>query len=89
MLLALHFQSKQMMHLVTYKHGAYTSFIHRLSALVFKVNLFNIDIKFVQLYSMLFVSIIVDTVKHVGDSCLLCKSDLEYKTAVIMWPLNF
>ena len=49
----------------------------------------NIDIKFVQLYSMLFVSIIVDTVKHVGDSCLLCKSDLEYKTAVIMWPLNF
>ena len=78
-----------MMHLVTYKHGAYIYFIHLNSALICKVNPCNIDIKFVQLYSMLFVSIIVDTVRHVGDSCLLCKSDLEYKTAVIMWPLNF
>ena len=77
-----------MMHLVTYKHGAYTSF-HLNSALVYNVNPCNIDIKFVQLHSMLFVSIIVDSVRHLGGSCLLCKSDLGYNTAVIMWPLNF
>ena len=78
-----------MMRLVTYKHGAYTSFIHLSSALVCKVNPYNIDIKFVQLHCMFFVSIIVDSVRHVGGSCLLCKSDLEYNTTVIMWPLNF
>ena len=78
-----------MMHLVTYKHRAYTSFIHLNSALVCKENLCNIDIKIVQLHSMPFVSIIVDSVRDIGGSCLLCKSDIEYNTAVIMWPLNF
>ena len=53
------------------------------SALVCKGNLFSTYIKFEQLYSMLFVSIIVDSVKHVGGSCLLCASDLEYNTTVI------
>ena len=77
-----------MMHLVTYKHGAYTSF-HLNSALVYNVSPCNIDIKFGQLHSMLFVSIIVDSVRHLGRRCLLCKSDLGYNTAVIMWPLNF
>ena len=77
-----------MMHLVTYKHGAYTSF-HLNSALVYNVNPCNIDIKFVQLHSMLFESIIVDSVSHLRGICLLCKSDLEYNTAVIIWSLNF
>ena len=77
------------MHLVTYKHRAYTSFIHLNSALVCKENLCNIDIKIVQLHSMPFLSIIVDSVRDIGGSCLLCKSDIEYNTAVIMWPLNF
>ena len=63
-------------------------FYHLPSALVCKVNPFSSDIKFAQLYSMPFVSI-VDSVKHVGGYCLLCKSDLEYNTAAIMWPLNF
>ena len=77
------------MHLVTHKYGAYTSFIHLPSALVCKVNSFNIDVKFMQPYSFLFVSIIVDSVRHVGDRCVLCKSDLENNTAVITWPLSF
>ena len=77
-----------MMHLehISTEH---TSFVHPTSALVCKVNLFNNDIKFVQLYSMLFVSIIVDSVRHIGGCCLLCKSDLDYNTTAIMWPLNF
>ena len=78
-----------MMHLVTYKHEAYTSFIRLPSALVCKVNPFSTGIKFVQLYSMIFVSIIADSVKHVGGWCLLCKSDFKYNTAVVMRQLNF
>ena len=77
------------MHLVTYKHGAYTSFIHLPSGLVCKVNPFSTGIKFVQLYSMIFVSIIADSVKQVGGWCLLCKSDFKYNTAVVMKQLNF
>ena len=78
-----------MMHLITYKHGAYTSFFHLPSALVCKVNLFSTDIKFVQLYFMLFISIIVDSVKHVGGRCLFCKSDFKFNTTVKMRQLNF
>ena len=78
-----------MMHLITYKHGAYTSFFHLPSALVCKVNLFSTDIKFVQLYFMLFISIIVDSVKHVGGRCWFCKSDFKFNTTVKMRQLNF
>ena len=78
-----------MMHLITYKHGAYTSFFHLPSALVCKVNLFSTDIKFVHLYFMLFISIIVDSVKHVGGRCLFCKSDFKFNTTVKMRQLNF
>ena len=77
------------MHLVTYKDEAYTSFIRLPSALVCKVNTFSTGIKFVQLYSVLFLSIIVDSVKHVGGWCFLCKSDFKYNTAVVMRQLNF
>lgn len=61
----------------TYNQGAYTSFVHLTSPLVCNVNLFNIDNEFVQLCSVLFVSIIVYSVRHVRGSCLLSNSDLE------------
>ena len=83
------FDLNELKHLVTYTHAAYTFFIHLPSASVCEVNPFNIDIRFVQLYSMLFVSNIVDSLRHVESSCLLCKGYLGYITAVIMWSLNF
>ena len=83
------FDLNELKHLVTYTHGACTSFIHLTSALVCEVNPFNIDTKFVEFHSMLLVSIIVDSVRHAGSSCLLCKCDLDYNTVIIMWPLNF
>ena len=61
------------MHLATYQHAIYTSFIHLHSALVLKVNPFSAEIEFVKLYSMLFIYI-ANNGKHVGGSCLLCKS---------------
>ena len=77
-----------MIHLATYQQAIYTSFIHLPSALVLKVNPFCAEIEFVQLYSMLFIYI-ANNVKHVGGSCLLCKSYFEYNTAVIIAPIRF
>ena len=38
------------MYLTTYKHAAYTSFVHLASALVRSIDAFSTDMEFVQLY---------------------------------------
>ena len=74
--------------LATCNHVAYTPFIYLPSALVLKVNPFSADIGFVQFYSLHVINIVID-VKHVGGSCLICKSSFEYNTAVIIMAIDF